>query len=55
VATYSNWLQQALVEPAKPHTEVHPISSPECFDNLVTQFIRLITNGDKDMVDTLED
>jgi hypothetical protein len=38
-ATYSNWLQQALEEPAKPHIDDHPVyssHSPECFDNFVT-------------------
>jgi hypothetical protein len=53
--TYSNWLQQALAEPTKPRTEDHPIygsHSPEHFDNLATQFIGMIANGDKDMANT---
>jgi hypothetical protein len=58
VATYSNWLQQALVEPAKPRIEDHPICgshSPECFNNLVTQFIRMVANGDEDMANMPKD
>ena len=58
MTTYSSWLQQALAEPAKPHTEDHPICdshSPECFDNLVTLFVGMIANGDEDMADTPED
>ena len=57
-ATYSNWLQQALVEPTKPRTEDHPIcgfDSPKRFDDLVTQFVGKIANGDKNMADIPED
>jgi hypothetical protein len=57
-ATYSNWLQQALAEPTKPHTEDHPIcssQSPERFDNLDTQYIGMIANSDKDMANIPKD
>jgi hypothetical protein len=58
VATYSSWLQQALVEPSKPHIEDHSIygsHSPKRFDHLVTQFVGMIANVDQDLADTLED
>jgi hypothetical protein len=46
------------VEPAKPHTKDHPICSshsPDRFDNLVTQFIEMITNNNNDMADMPKD
>ena len=46
------------MEPTKPRTEDHPIcgfDSPKRFDDLVTQFVGKIANGDENMADILED
>jgi len=57
-ATNFSWLQQAPTKPTKPQIEDHTVCGsypPKCFNNLVTQFIGMIANGDEDMADVLED